>query len=97
MGQAGEFYNLSRWKRLRLVILERDGWVCGVCRRAIDPAARPGSRWAAAVDHVVPILEGGDRWDPANLRACHVRCNSDRVHARRRIRERRTYRPPRAW
>ena len=64
------------WRRVRLVVLDRDGHRCAWC-----------SGPASTVDHVRPLAEGGARLDPANLVACCVRCNSRRgqqVTTRRR-------------
>jgi 5-methylcytosine-specific restriction endonuclease McrA len=64
------------WRKLRLVVLVRDGHCCAWC-----------GALATTVDHVHPLAEGGARLDPANLVACCVRCNSRRgqqVTTRRR-------------
>ena len=59
--------NDRRWRALRLVILERDGWRCRQC----------GGAGRLEVDHVTPLARGGARYDPDNLqtldRACHVK------------------------
>lgn len=55
------------WRRLRLVILERDGGICGIC-------GLPG---ADTVDHVRPRSQGGSN-HPGNLRAAHAQCNYGR-------------------
>lgn len=55
------------WQRVRLVVLERDGWRCRWC----------GAR-ATTVDHVRPLCAGGARLDPANLVAACLGCNSRR-------------------
>lgn len=55
------------YQRKRQRILQRDGFVCGVC-------GLPG---ATTVDHVVPRARGGSHEDH-NLRAAHVRCNAGR-------------------
>lgn len=58
----------SRWVRLRLRILKRDGHLCQPCERAgrTTPATQ--------VDHITAKAQGGTD-DPANLqgicRACH--------------------------
>jgi len=54
------------WLRMRAFVLARDAGVCWMC----------GHSGAGAVDHVVPLAQGGDPLDPANLRAIHTRCNS---------------------
>lgn len=50
-----------RWRRVRAYVLARDGYVCRMvegCQTRAD-----------SVDHVVPLVLGGARYDPANLRA----------------------------
>lgn len=86
-------YNGRRWRRLRLAVLERDGWRCAYCSAPIDPAAPTGTAWAPSVDHVVEVSAGGG--DVAgNLRACHVRCNTRKELERRAGRR---YPARRAW
>ena len=63
-------YNTSKWRRIRVEVLERDGYVCrigieGVC-----------TGHAEVVDHVIPIVAGGDPFDVDNLRAACRPCNS---------------------
>ena len=56
-----------RWQRLRRYILKRDKWRCRIC-------GRPGRM---EIDHLVPLEQGGDPWEPSNLaatcRTCHIR------------------------
>ena len=54
------------WDRLRLVILQRDRYVCHYCGEE-----------AGTVDHVVPRAEGGTD-EPWNLVAACTTCNSAR-------------------
>jgi len=58
-------YSTTRWQRLRAVVLRRSP-VCTECGRP-----------ATLVDHIVPISEGGEQFDEANLRplcaGCHAR------------------------
>ena len=64
--EGRKIYNSVRWRRLRLAILERDGWRCKRCGRA----------GMLEVHHRKAIAEGGDASDPANLeticRGCHI-------------------------
>jgi 5-methylcytosine-specific restriction endonuclease McrA len=88
----------GRWAQVRRHVLDRDGWVCQLCGAPIDPHARPRSAMSASVDHVVPASAGGDWWEPGNLRAAHLVCNSVRANrSRSRPAPRRRYDPPRAW
>lgn len=60
----------ARWRTLRLAILDRDGWQCGVCGCLLDKSN-------ATVDHVVPLAaDRSQRLEPSNLRACCRSCNS---------------------
>jgi 5-methylcytosine-specific restriction endonuclease McrA len=86
---------------VRRRVLNRDGYVCGICGDMIDRYARPLSAMSAVVDHVIPYQDGGDPFDLANLRAAHLVCNSTRANRMRRrsadpLRVRR-YSPPRSW
>jgi 5-methylcytosine-specific restriction endonuclease McrA len=61
--------NSPAWRRLRLLILDRDRWLCQI-------KGRRCLRYATAVDHVIARADGGDCWSPANLRAACRACNS---------------------
>ncbi len=62
----------ARWDRLRVVILQRDSYLCQVCLHA-KPSRITA---AAAVDHIVCKARNGTD-DPSNLRAicraCHLK------------------------
>ena len=55
----------SQWARVRLQVLDRDGWRCCEC-----------SAYGNEVDHVIPLSGGGAPFDMANLqtlcRGCHI-------------------------
>ena len=58
--------NGGRWRTLRLVVFERDGYRCREC----------GKSGRLECDHIRPLHLGGAQWDPANLQAlcrgCHI-------------------------
>ena len=56
------FYNSARWRAVRAAFL-REHPVCVVC------AARGRVVAAVVVDHVVPLKDGGARFDTANFQA----------------------------
>jgi 5-methylcytosine-specific restriction endonuclease McrA len=57
---------LSRaYRKARLAVLARDGFVCHYCGQD-----------ATTADHIIPIKAGGDPVSPDNLVACCVTCNS---------------------
>ena len=55
----------NKYKKQRLVVLARDGYVCTYCGQD-----------ATTVDHIVPIKAGGDPIALENMVACCSRCNS---------------------
>jgi hypothetical protein len=61
----------GRWKKLRITILNRDGWTCTYCGGV-----------ANEVDHIIPLKRGGSD-DPDNLtsacRTCNARKHDDSV------------------
>jgi 5-methylcytosine-specific restriction endonuclease McrA len=57
---------LSRaYRKARLAVLARDGYVCHYCGQD-----------ATTADHIIPIKAGGDPVSPDNLVACCISCNS---------------------
>jgi 5-methylcytosine-specific restriction protein A len=66
-GTAAERGYDAAWQRLRLRILERDGYICHWCTSP-----------ANTVDHVVPLVFGGARLDESNLVAACLSCNASR-------------------
>jgi 5-methylcytosine-specific restriction endonuclease McrA len=54
-----------KYKAQRLVALARDGFECMYCGQD-----------ATTVDHIVPIVNGGDPIALDNMVACCTRCNS---------------------
>lgn len=55
-----------RWRRIRLYVLDRDGWRCQL--PSDDDPAQLCLDLAEHVDHIVARVDGGSD-DPANLRA----------------------------
>ncbi len=66
--EAGVPWGGAAWERDRLVVLERDDGVCGICGGDVDPVNY-------TLDHVVPIACGG-RHVLTNLQLAHRACNS---------------------
>lgn len=54
----------GQWRKLRLMVLDRDGRVCYAC----------GGE-ANEVDHIWPRAKGGDTFDPLNCAAICRKCN----------------------
>jgi 5-methylcytosine-specific restriction endonuclease McrA len=59
---------LSRdYKRVRLQVLARDQWTCHYCQQD-----------ATTVDHIIPIVKGGDPIASDNMVAACRSCNSSK-------------------
>ena len=56
-------------------VFERDDWTCYLCRRPVDPSLSGRHRLGATLDHIVPLVAGGEH-SYANVRTAHQRCNS---------------------
>lgn len=73
-----KFYHSSEWQAVRRQVLDRDHYLCQVCKRAgrITPAT--------TVHHITPVrVDYSKRLDPANLeticKACHNAEHSERA------------------
>ena len=75
-------YRTKRWQRLRLQVLRRDLWACGIV---------PGcERYAGVCDHIVPVTDDMPDslfFDPDNLRAGCRHHNVRRGHVAQFARE----------
>jgi 5-methylcytosine-specific restriction endonuclease McrA len=69
-----------RWRANRFAaVAQRDGWVCHLCGKRIDPNARRRSK-LPTLDHLLPkSLGGGGRRE--NLALAHWGCNHARGNA----------------
>ena len=67
-GEVG-FYSSTRWRATREAML-RANPLCVTCM--FERIARP----AVVVDHIVPIKQGGDRFESANLQSLCVSCHN---------------------
>ncbi len=57
----------SEWKMLRLIVISRDGLVCGICGGEVAPDD-------VHIDHIQPVSRGGSN-DLDNLQVTHSVCN----------------------
>lgn len=64
-------YNDPAWKRVRLLVLQRDGYRCRIGGKKCETVANEA-------DHIIPLADGGRRLDMNNLRASCKPCNSGR-------------------
>lgn len=55
-------------------VFDRDGWICQLCHRPIEPSLRHPDPGSASLDHRVPLAAGGTH-TMANVWASHLQCN----------------------
>lgn len=65
-------YNSPAWRKIRRVVLARDGGLCQIRGPKCEVKA-------THVDHIEPWLSGGAVFDDRNLRAACKTCNLSRV------------------
>ena len=65
------------WGRVRLKVLERDGWRCQAC----------GKVGRLEVDHIKPMEDGGAVYDLANLQTLCRGCHFDKSRGERTAQE----------
>ena len=71
MRRGWDKVNRGRWQKVRLTILERDGYLCQI--------QLPGCTiHATQVDHIRRLDDGGMVYEPLNLRAACAKCNLGR-------------------
>jgi 5-methylcytosine-specific restriction endonuclease McrA len=59
---------------LRRAVIARDGHRCGICRRPVDPSLRGPHPLSLSIDHIVPLIAGGDD-SLADLQVAHLACD----------------------
>ncbi|KKN78117.1 hypothetical protein LCGC14_0353440 [marine sediment metagenome] len=64
-----EFWVRRNWTMLKRYVHERDDWTCQLCG-----TRRYGNRHNDA-DHIIPISDGGDEFEPDNVRTLCHRCH----------------------
>lgn len=75
MSRAWEKGSDTRWRAFRVFILERDRYRCQIQGKGCTSAALLAG---GHVDHIVPLNQGGQKYDPANCRASCPTCNLTR-------------------
>ena len=75
--RRGPKVNQRQWRKRRLQILDRDGWVCAHCSK----------HGKMEVDHIKPLDDGGEMYDASNLQSLCASCHWEKSRSERRGRE----------
>jgi len=73
--------NDARWKAAKARAIRDSGGLCQLCGGGLVDAPR-STPWSTEIDHIVPLSQGGDPFDPGNLRALHRQCHQRRDQPR---------------
>lgn len=57
-----------------LILFELFNWKCFLCKKPIDKRRRCPDYWAATVEHLVPLSQGG-KHEWSNVVPAHLYCN----------------------
>jgi 5-methylcytosine-specific restriction endonuclease McrA len=68
----------TAWRIARALAIRDAGGQCQLCAGALDPTAVKNTPNATEVDHIHPLIYGGDPYDRDNLRAVHRWCHQRR-------------------
>lgn len=63
------------WKRLRQSVID-ESTHCGICGDSVDKTLIGTHKLGPTVDHITPLILGGDPFARSNLRLAHFGCNS---------------------
>lgn len=67
------FYQTTRWKKLRIVVIRRACGLCANCEKR--GLIVPGNQ----VDHILPVSQGGAIWDIDNLQLLCETCHTTKT------------------
>lgn len=67
--------NSTRYRRFVSKVRDRGG-ACAICWHDIDYSLKSPDPMSFEADHIIPIKDGGDEYDPANGQATHRCCNN---------------------
>ncbi len=71
-----EIYNTQRWRKLSKIQLAENP----LCVSCMDKGI---TRLAKHSDHIIPIEQGGEPFDQANLQSLCIRCHSSKTFKRK--------------
>lgn len=55
-------------------IFQRDGWICQICGKKVNPKLKSPDPISASLDHIIPLSKGGTH-ERKNLQLAHLICN----------------------
>ena len=68
-------------RKLRARVLAKQD-TCGICGGYVDKSLPPHLPGSPEVDHIIPIAQGGERYNINNLQLTHRACNRQKSDGR---------------
>lgn len=73
-GRADHTWAKASYQKAKKIIFASQS-VCGICGRPVDFDKKFPDPWSATIDHIVPVIKGGDPTSLENLQLAHSYCN----------------------
>ena len=73
-GRADHTWAKAQYQKAKKIIFASQS-VCGICGRPVDFDKKFPDPWSATIDHIVPVIKGGDPTSLENPQLAHSYCN----------------------
>lgn len=73
-GRADHTWAKAQYQKAKKIIFASQS-VCGICGRPVDFDKKFPDPWSATIDHIIPVIKGGDPTSLENLQLAHSYCN----------------------
>lgn len=88
-----DYWSTRVWGSLRVVVFERDEYVCQSCGRiGYHVGHGPDGRFVrlgtvkVEADHIIELADGGEPWDVENVQTLCSECHKEKTADSRRVR-----------
>jgi 5-methylcytosine-specific restriction endonuclease McrA len=72
--RADHTWAKAQYQKAKKIIFASQS-VCGICGRPVDFDKKFPDPWSATIDHIIPVIKGGDPTSLENLQLAHSYCN----------------------
>ena len=73
-GRADHTWAKAQYQKAKKIIFASQS-VCGICGRPVDFDKKFPDPWSATINHIIPVIKGGDPTSLENLQLAHSYCN----------------------
>jgi 5-methylcytosine-specific restriction endonuclease McrA len=72
--RADHTWAKEAYKKAKKIIFSSQS-VCGICGRPVNFDKKFPDPWSATIDHIIPLVKGGDPAQLENMQLAHLQCN----------------------